>query len=221
MAGTARRLAVDVRFITLSPAPLLPCSSDSEELTQERHSGTDTETGTETGKWLEEAVGRILYPEGRRPFIWAARYHTARAANPGTSPTQGGMRGQTTLGPPIRPCSAWGLPCPLRFRRGGALLPHPFTLTPGPNGGGLLSAALSLALPRPGVTRHAACRGVRTFLQDRGPSGRPPPPAAPSIPPVGDIDRYRPPTGRISDFGFRISNFGFAAHRPPSPSASP
>jgi len=134
MAGTARRLAVDVRFITLSPAPLLPCSSDSEELTQERHSGTDTETGTETGKWLEEAVGRILYPEGRRPFIWAARYHTARAANPGTSPTQGGMRGQTTLGPPIRPCSAWGLPCPLRFRRGGALLPHPFTLTPGQPG---------------------------------------------------------------------------------------
>jgi len=40
------------------------------------------------------------------------------------------MRGQATLGPPIRPCSAWGLPCPLRFRRGGALLPHPFTLTP-------------------------------------------------------------------------------------------
>jgi len=115
-------------------------------------------------KWLEEAVGRILYPEGRRPFIWAARYHTARAANPGTSPTQGGMRGQTTLGPPIRPCSAWGLPCPLRFRRGGALLPHPFTLTPGLTGGGLLSAALSLALPRPGVTRHAVCHGVRTFL---------------------------------------------------------
>jgi len=115
-------------------------------------------------KWLEEAVGRILYPEGRRPFIWAARHHAARAANPGTSPTQGGIRGQATLGPPIRPCSAWGLPCPLRFRRGGALLPHPFTLTPGLTGGGLLSAALSLALPRPGVTRHAVCHGVRTFL---------------------------------------------------------
>jgi len=134
-------------------------------------------------KRLEEAIGRILCPEGRRPFIWAARYRAARAANPGTSPTKGGMRGQATLGPPIRPCSAWGLPCPLRFRRGGALLPHPFTLTLDQIEGGLLSAALSLALPRPGVTRHAACRGVRTFLQDRNPSGRPPPPAAPSIPP--------------------------------------
>jgi len=30
---------------------------------------------------------------------------------------------------PIRSCSRWGLPCPHRCRRGGALLPHPFTLT--------------------------------------------------------------------------------------------
>ena len=37
-------------------------------------------------------------------------------------------------------------------RRGG-LLPHPFTLTPA-NRGGLLSVALSLRLPSPGVTRH-------------------------------------------------------------------
>jgi len=152
--------------------PLPPCSSSFL-----------FQPDTGWNKKLEEAVGRILYPEGWRPFIWAARYRTARAANPGTSPTKGGLRGQTTLGPPIRPCSAWGLPCPLRLRRGGALLPHPFTLTPDQIGGGLLSAALSLALPRPGVTRHAACRGVRTFLQDRSPSGRPPPPAAPSIPP--------------------------------------
>ena len=91
-------------------------------------------TGVLGKEKLEEAIGRILYPEGRRPFIWAARYHAARAANPGTSPTRGGIRGQATLGPPIRPCSAWGLPCPLRFRRSGALLPHPFTLTPGLSG---------------------------------------------------------------------------------------
>src|SRR6478672_12188082 len=60
---------------------------------------------------------------------------------------------------PIWPCSAWGLPCPLRCRRGGALLPHRFTLTvlsrEEPEGG-LFSVALSFALPRPGVTRHAA-----------------------------------------------------------------
>jgi hypothetical protein len=61
------------------------------------------------------------------------------------------------------------------------------TLSPLPpvqNGGGLLSAALSLALPRPGVTRRASCRGVRTFLQGVNPSGRPPPPAAASIAPA-------------------------------------
>ena len=29
----------------------------------------------------------------------------------------------------IWPCSGWGLPCHLRYRRRGALLPHPFTLT--------------------------------------------------------------------------------------------
>ena len=31
---------------------------------------------------------------------------------------------------PIWSCSVWGLPCPRRYRRGGALLPHHFTLTP-------------------------------------------------------------------------------------------
>ena len=30
---------------------------------------------------------------------------------------------------PIRPSSRWGLPCRRRYRRRGALLPHPFTLT--------------------------------------------------------------------------------------------
>ena len=31
---------------------------------------------------------------------------------------------------PIWSCSVWGLPCPRRYRRSGALLPHHFTLTP-------------------------------------------------------------------------------------------
>jgi hypothetical protein len=31
---------------------------------------------------------------------------------------------------PIWSCSVWGLPCPLHYCRGGALLPHLFTLTP-------------------------------------------------------------------------------------------
>ena len=59
---------------------------------------------------------------------------------------------------PIWPCSEWGLPCDLCYQRPGALLPHPFTLACAPFGaiGGLLSAALSVALRRPGVTRHPA-----------------------------------------------------------------
>ncbi len=105
----------------------------------------------------KEAISRILYPEGRHPFIWTNRRRRPQAANPGTSPAKDGGRGQATLDSPIRPCSAWGLPCLCRHRQSGALLPHPFTLTSGLIGGGLLSAALSLALPRPGVTRHAAC----------------------------------------------------------------
>jgi len=45
----------------------------------------------------------------------------------------------------------------------GALLPHPFILTIASNGG-LLSVALSLGLPPPGVTRHPVRVGARTFL---------------------------------------------------------
>ena len=61
---------------------------------------------------------------------------------------------------PIWPCSEWGLPCDPCHQRPGALLPHPFTLACAPGGaiGGLLSAALSVALRRPGVTRHPALR---------------------------------------------------------------
>lgn len=61
---------------------------------------------------------------------------------------------------PIRSCSRWGLPCRSRCRARGALLPHPFGLArnrqknlEGPPGG-LLSVALSLGSPPPGVTRH-------------------------------------------------------------------
>jgi len=70
----------------------------------------------------------------------AASIHLGRALPRGSSSQPGDLThtrwdaGTGTLGPPIRPCSAWGLPCPLRFRRGGALLPHPFTLTPGLSG---------------------------------------------------------------------------------------
>ena len=69
---------------------------------------------------------------------------------------------------PIWSCSVWGLPCPRHYCRGGALLPHLFTLTPltrrylfcgtlRPSGLNLASRTLSGTL---------LC-GVRTFLPRR------------------------------------------------------
>ena len=57
------------------------------------------------------------------------------------------------------PCSRWGLPCHLRYRRRGGLLPRRFTLTAraiARERSGLFSVALSSAFPPPGVTRHRA-----------------------------------------------------------------
>ena len=56
---------------------------------------------------------------------------------------------------PIWHCSRWGLPCRLRCRLRGGLLPHRFTFSPA-HRGSLFSVALSLGLPPPGVTRHRA-----------------------------------------------------------------
>ena len=60
---------------------------------------------------------------------------------------------------PIWPCSGWGLPCRLRYRKRGALLPHLFTLTSADSRlrfGGLFSVALSMTSRSPAVNRHPA-----------------------------------------------------------------
>ena len=83
---------------------------------------------------------------------------------------------------PIWSCSVWGLPCPRRYRRSGALLPHHFTLTPAldfRNGGFARQAGPTRVLrlqgcPRPkgrGVT-EAVCflwHWPSTSLQARVP----------------------------------------------------
>ena len=56
---------------------------------------------------------------------------------------------------PIRHCSRRGLPCRSGCPSRGGLLPHRFTVTPCRMARGrLFSVALSLGLPRPGVTRR-------------------------------------------------------------------
>ena len=91
----------------------------------------------------------------RRPMA----IHLGRAS-PRASRDQPGRRGPETglvepRAAPTRSCSWRGLPCRLRCRSRGALLPHPFTLAAGAAaGGGLLSVALSLGSPPPGVTRR-------------------------------------------------------------------
>jgi hypothetical protein len=101
---------------------------------------------------------------------------------------------------PIWSCSVWGLPCPRRYRRSGALLPHHFTLT-----GGQATSGQGAACRRRGVAgRYLFCGtgrpralkpasrtlsgtlpcGVRTFLPRRTsrlrPSLRQRPPGPPA-----------------------------------------
>ena len=107
------------------------------------------------------SVSRVLsLPKGiGRPFL----SDDACASPPATNP-DGGREHAPEPKPhaiPIRSCSRWGLPCRRRYRKRGALLPHPFTLTPHVERAcppaawsGLLSVALSLGSPPPGVTRH-------------------------------------------------------------------
>ena len=89
------------------------------------------------------------------PFVWDVRCRTPRATYPGDG-AKTRLRAETRHAAPIRSCSRCGLPCHRRYRRCGALLPHPFTLTcfTRRQTGGLLSVALSLGSPPPGITRH-------------------------------------------------------------------
>ena len=120
--------------------------------------------------------------------------------SPSTSRDRPGRRsGNRLLHPkmpravPIWSCSRWGLPCQPRCRVCGGLLPHPFTLAAGRSPvGGMLSVALSLGLPPPGVTRHLYFRWSPDFprrLAPPRPSDRLAPPrcADPAGPSTGGL----------------------------------
>jgi len=71
--------------------------------------------------------GSVHAPKGDGwPFLWDARYRAPRATDPG-----GGAETRLPVArraAPIWSCSRWGLPCRLRCRSRGGLLPHRFTL---------------------------------------------------------------------------------------------
>ena len=116
----------------------------------------------------EEAAGGGYRPDSVP--LGVASIHLGRALPRGSSSQPGDLthsRWAAGTGNPRPPYSAllrMGFTVPPPFPEGRCALTAPFHPYPRPIGGGLLSAALSLALPRPGVTRHAACHGVRTFL---------------------------------------------------------
>ena len=58
----------------------------------------------------------------------ARRLEQPTRAAAGIEPGTLGATPRTSRAAPIRSCSRWGLPCRLRCRRRGALLPHRFTL---------------------------------------------------------------------------------------------
>ena len=83
---------------------------------------------------------------------------------------------------PIWSCSVWGLPCPLHYWDGGALLPHLFTLTRTlPPGRYIFCGTFrqSALTPISRTLSGTLLCGVRTFLPRRSTrQGRPSGPAA-------------------------------------------
>ena len=73
-------------------------------------------------------VSRVLSrPRAGMAIHLGPRSPAASCGQPGGR-AGGGSAGLGPHGPPMRPCSRWGLPCRRRCRRRGALLPHRFTL---------------------------------------------------------------------------------------------
>src|SRR4029077_12946177 len=80
------------------------------------------------------------------------------------------LEAEAPISLPIWSCSVWGLPCPLHHCRGGALLPHLFTLTPALPPGRYVFCG---TFRRPGLNPASRTLsgtllcGVRTFLPNR------------------------------------------------------
>ncbi len=126
-----------------------------------------------------EPISRILFPgfPVRRPFLSDLRYRSPEAANPDRSGQNHPAVISRKINPAHDPYSAL-LPVGLAMRpllpaARWALTPpfHPYLLR---RTGGIISVALSVGLPRPGVTRHRYFveSGLSSRLLPR-PSGSP------------------------------------------------
>jgi len=122
--------------------------------------------GPESGRFAarrasaRRPISRVLYrPRGRRwPFLWDARCRTPRATYPGdgakTRPTDDPPKKAADLSP-LHGLAPGGV-CRAATVAGRAVRSYrTLSPLPDPEGpGGLLSVALSLGSPPPGVTRH-------------------------------------------------------------------
>src|SRR5208282_3927797 len=86
------------------------------------------------------------------------------------APSRHVLPGEPGRSLPIWSCSVWGLPCPLQYCRGGALLPHLFTLTSAfpPRRYVLCGTSRQPGLnPAARTLSGTLLCGVRTFLPQR------------------------------------------------------
>ena len=138
---------------------------------------------------VSRVLSRLVRPKTAqrrwRPFLWDARRRAPRATDPGGGAKARPMPQPRISSPaaasaaPTWSCSRWGLPCRRRCRPRGALLPHHFTRAARPavprGFGGVLSVALSLGSPPPGVTRHRTSvePGLSSLRSERRAAARP------------------------------------------------
>jgi hypothetical protein len=181
------------------------------------------------GRWDQPAYkpGSVRPERSRaptwRPFLWDGRCRPPRATNPGDWPGERACPSREGRAAPIRSCSRWGLPCRPRCRVRGALLPHPFTLTPDASG-----AVCSLWHCPWGRPRRTLSGTVSPWSPDFPPRTRMRPERPPGRLIRGQMGPHRrpgqgrrrmPPTERPVPRRSRITRSRYSPSKPTAPAA--